>query len=214
MDKVVRMQTWRVRAQGCRQWERLSLVAAIVLLHAVVLGAANMQPDVPQVLPDEMMVALAQESVQPSVLQAPQPRQPEAQPPRREPPVPQEAAPAEPPATLPSAAPPVENTRDEPVIPDSHPDFQAEYLNNARPPYPLVARRMGYHGKVVLNVEVLAEGRAGQVVLRTSSGHEVLDSSALQTVKGWRFNPARRLGQPVTEWFLVPIVFSLEDGSA
>ncbi len=60
----------------------------------------------------------------------------------------------------------------------------------------------------------LAEGKAGQVLLHQSSGHEILDKAALQTVKTWRFSPAKRFGQPVTQWFLVPIRFSLEDNEA
>ncbi|NOT99434.1 MAG: energy transducer TonB, partial [Sideroxydans sp.] len=74
--------------------------------------------------------------------------------------------------------------------------------------------RMGYNGKVILNVEVLAEGKAGQVLLHQSSGYAILDNSALQTVKTWKFSPAKRLGQPVTQWFLVPIKFSLEDNDS
>jgi protein TonB len=101
-----------------------------------------------------------------------------------------------------------------PVVLDAQPDYRADYLNNPRPSYPQAARRMGFQGKVVLNVEVLASGRAGQVQLHTSSGHEILDNAALQTVKTWRFSPARRLGQVVTEWFLVPVKFSLEDENA
>jgi len=101
-----------------------------------------------------------------------------------------------------------------PVVLDAEPDYRADYLNNPRPPYPMVARRMGYHGKVVLNVEVLAEGRAGEVKLHQSCGYDILDNAALQTVKTWRFSPARRFGQPVTQWFLVPIKFSLEGNEA
>jgi protein TonB len=57
----------------------------------------------------------------------------------------------------------------------------------------------------------VAEGRAGEVKLQSSSGYEILDNAAIQTVKTWKFAPARRFGQPVTQWFLVPIKFSLED---
>jgi len=98
-----------------------------------------------------------------------------------------------------------------PVQLDAEPDYRADYLNNPRPPYPMVARRMGYNGKVILNVEVLAEGRAGQVLLHKSCGYEILDNAALRTVKTWKFSPAKHFGQPVTQWFLVPIKFSLED---
>jgi periplasmic protein TonB len=100
-----------------------------------------------------------------------------------------------------------------PVLLDTEPDYRADYLNNPRPPYPMVARRMGYHGKVVLDVEVLANGTAGDVKLHQGSGYDILDNAALQTVKTWRFTPARHLGQAVTQRFLVPIKFSLEEGA-
>jgi protein TonB len=67
---------------------------------------------------------------------------------------------------------------------------------------------------VVLDVEVLSEGKAGDVKLHQSSGYDILDNAALQTVKTWRFTPARRFGQAVTQRFLVPIKFSLEDSAA
>jgi len=77
----------------------------------------------------------------------------------------------------------------------------------------MVARRMGYYGKVVLDVEVLDEGTAGDVKLYQSSGYGILDNAAMQTVKTWHFTPARHLGRPVTQRFLVPIKFSLEDNA-
>jgi protein TonB len=36
----------------------------------------------------------------------------------------------------------------------------------------------------------------------------------LRTVKGWRFVPASRAGHPVTQWFKVPIQFSLKENEA
>jgi protein TonB len=108
----------------------------------------------------------------------------------------------------------VDATPPSPVVMDTEPDYKAEYLNNPKPPYPLIARRLDYQGKVVLHVEVLAEGRAGQIRLDSSSGHDLLDNAAIQTVKTWRFTPARHLGQPVTQWFLIPINFFLESKSS
>jgi protein TonB len=47
---------------------------------------------------------------------------------------------------------------------------------------------------------------------RTSgSGH--LDSAALETVKTWRFVPARQGRESIEAWVLVPIVFRLEGTS-
>jgi protein TonB len=100
------------------------------------------------------------------------------------------------------------------VMQDSEPDYQARYLNNPRPAYPIVARRMGWQGRVILNVEVLSEGGCGSVNLYRGSGHEVLDNAAINTVKSWRFIPARHAGGAVTQWFKVPVNFSLEDNAA
>lgn len=94
-------------------------------------------------------------------------------------------------------------------LPDREPDYRAAYLNNPQPGYPLAARRMGWQGKVVLEVEVLADGTPGEVAVQQSSGREVLDDAALRAVRGWRFVPARIGGLSVTRRFLVPIAFNL-----
>ena len=99
----------------------------------------------------------------------------------------------------------------ESALADREPDYQASYLNNPKPIYPNVAARMGWHGTVVLNVEVLATGFAGQVSVQRSSGHEVLDDAALQAIRRWQFVPARHQGQLITQYFLVPIPFVLKD---
>lgn len=193
--------------------ERFAVVGLVLLLHATVFGVGLLRTDPPSVQVDEMSISFAQEQ-SPQVqmenppLVKPEPVQKQVEDEAE----PEEKKQVEPPV---AAAPsPAESKPAAPVVADTQPDFRADYLNNPRPPYPMVARRMGYHGKVVLNVEVLAEGRAGQVQLYSSSGYQILDNAALQTVKSWRFTPARRFGQAITEWFLVPINFSLEDNNA
>lgn len=184
--------------------ERSAVIGIVVALHLSVFAVYWLHLDEPATVISEMSISLANMQVQ----------QPDAMPrPKPEPAPPREIDPLatekvveheETPPTPADAAPL------SPVVMDTEPDYKAEYLNNPKPPYPVMARRLGYHGKVVLRVEVLAEGRAGQVLLDSSSGHEILDSAAMQTVKTWRFAPARHLGQPVTQWFLVPVNFSLE----
>lgn len=95
-------------------------------------------------------------------------------------------------------------------LPDREPDYRASYLDNPQPEYPLAARRMGWQGRVVLNVEVLADGSPGEVVVQQSSGRGVLDNAAQRAVRGWRFVPARRAGQAIAQKFLVPVIFSLK----
>lgn len=90
-------------------------------------------------------------------------------------------------------------------------DYKAAYLNNPKPPYPLSAVRQGAEGRVVLWAEVLPDGRAGRVSLEKSSGHALLDASAMNTVRAWRFTPARKDGVVTTQAVRIPIDFTLQD---
>jgi protein TonB len=115
-------------------------------------------------------------------------------------PPPVDVGPAPAPAPLAMAAPPA------PVIP---PRFNADYLNNPAPAYPPISRRMGEEGKVVLRVHVNERGLPDEVQLKASSGSQRLDATALETVRQWKFVPARHGEKPVDAWVLVPIAFSL-----
>jgi len=89
--------------------------------------------------------------------------------------------------------------------------FDAAYLNNPRPAYPRLSRRMGEQGKVLLRVHVDADGKALEVRLQQSSGHKRLDEAARAAIAQWRFVPARRGDEAVATWVIVPIEFKLED---
>ena len=113
---------------------------------------------------------------------------------------------ASPPAVVPlpaPGAPPVAA----PVTPPRH---DAAYLSNPPPRYPPIARRNGEQGRVVLRVLVTIDGQADTVEVRTSSGSERLDRAAVETVRNWRFVPARQGERAVAAWVLVPITFSLD----
>jgi protein TonB len=119
-------------------------------------------------------------------------------------------APAPPPVLAPpEPAPPVLAAAPAPA-PLTPPVFDADYLLNPAPVYPPVARRLGEQGRVVLRVLVNAGGTADEVLLRSSSGHARLDDAARETVRAWKFVPARRGDQPVSAWVLIPISFRLE----
>lgn len=90
------------------------------------------------------------------------------------------------------------------------PGFTAEYLLNPVPRYPLIARRNGEQGTVTLRVLVTREGVPSEVRVEKSSGSSHLDGAALDAVRAWRFVPARRNGEAVEAWVLVPVVFKLE----
>lgn len=82
---------------------------------------------------------------------------------------------------------------------------------NKPPHYPRVARQKGYEGQVVLRVHVDSQGRATSVRVIHSSGHPLLDEVARKAILRWRFDPARRFGQPVASTVQIPVVFRLEE---
>ena len=53
-------------------------------------------------------------------------------------------------------------------------------------------------------------GRVGQIEVKKSSGHEMLDRSALTTVKQWRFIPAKKGDDAIPLWVNIPIKFQLQ----
>ena len=90
------------------------------------------------------------------------------------------------------------------------PSTDADYLNNPRPAYPPMSKRMGEQGKVVVRVLIGADGLPQKAEIRTSSSYERLDQAALATVMKWRYVPGKRAGVPEAMWFNVPIHFVLE----
>lgn len=81
------------------------------------------------------------------------------------------------------------------------PRADASWSGNAPPAYPAMARRMGEEGEVLLDVHVGPDGSVLEVRLRKSSGSRLLDQTAIETVKKWRFSPATVDGRPVAEWY-------------
>jgi len=107
--------------------------------------------------------------------------------------------PTAPAAAAPAAAAPITAAR-----------FDAAYLNNPAPAYPMLSRRLREEGQVMLRVLVSPDGRPNRIELRTSSGSDRLDRAAEEAVARWRFVPARQGDTAVEAWVLVPIVFKLK----
>ncbi|MDP1681808.1 MAG: energy transducer TonB [Burkholderiales bacterium] len=89
------------------------------------------------------------------------------------------------------------------------PRFDANYLDNPVPVYPALARRLGEEGRVSLRVFVGIDGLPAKIELHQSSGYSRLDSVARETVRRWRFAPARLGDERIGAWVVVPISFSL-----
>ncbi|MBI5684636.1 MAG: energy transducer TonB [Verrucomicrobia bacterium] len=87
-----------------------------------------------------------------------------------------------------------------------------DYDHNPPPNYPQVARLRGWHGTVILWVEVQTDGSAGEVGVVKSSGHQPLDEASAEAVRAWRFHPARVGDAAVRSRVEVPISFRLKKG--
>jgi protein TonB len=85
------------------------------------------------------------------------------------------------------------------------------YRENTHPVYPWIARLKGYEGVVLLSAEIFSDGKVGTLKIKRSSGYALLDRSALDAVKAWKFEPGRRMGRSIPMWVDVPVKFVLHD---
>jgi protein TonB len=86
---------------------------------------------------------------------------------------------------------------------------EAVAVSRPMPVYPPLSRRLGEAGRVRLMVQVLADGRVGEVSVVESSGYARLDEAAIEAIRRWRFTPATRGGEPVASWREQAVRFSL-----
>ena len=90
------------------------------------------------------------------------------------------------------------------------PSSDADYLQNPKPVYPPLSKRLGEQGTVTVRVLIGTDGTAQQGEIQKSSGFDRLDQAALATVLQWRFVPGKRAGKPEAMWFAVPIAWVLK----
>lgn len=71
-----------------------------------------------------------------------------------------------------------------------------EVVKMVRAAYPAKSQRCGDQGSVLLEMTVGADGLVKDVVVIESSGHGLIDDSAVEAAWGWIFKPATRNGTP------------------
>ena len=107
-------------------------------------------------------------------------------------------------------APPAPAVVSPPVAQSGPIEATLAYVAAPAPRYPSVAIRGHMAGTVTLRVLVDEEGKPIDVVIESSSGHEVLDRAARdQVLARWRFQPAQSNGQKVRAWARIPVTFDL-----
>ncbi|MGQ4584457.1 TonB family protein [Lysobacter sp. F60174L2] len=90
-------------------------------------------------------------------------------------------------------------------------DQLAGVTSDRTPPrYPASALKQGIGGKVVLVVDVDANGRATAVEVERSEPAGVFDQAAIDAAWQWTFNPEIRDGKPVAGQVRVPITFETD----
>ena len=75
--------------------------------------------------------------------------------------------------------------------------MKAQALFLPEPVYPLLSRKRGEEGRVVLEIKISAEGEVRRAEIQTSSSYSRLDRAAMDAVKMATFRPATEFGVPV-----------------
>lgn len=90
------------------------------------------------------------------------------------------------------------------------PSSDADYLQNPKPRYPPLSKRLREQGQVIHSVFIGVDGLPVSAKLVKSSGSERLDQAAFDAVMRWRYVPGKRNGVATAMSFNVPINWVLE----
>ncbi|HTT84887.1 MAG TPA: energy transducer TonB [Rhizomicrobium sp.] len=220
MERPLHLETG---VQRRSRWRRIAAIAVAVALEAgaiFVVGsglATRVVTQLPQTLkvdifhpppPKEAPPPPPQaQFVKPSLPTVPPPLIHIQAPPRPSPmTVVQSIRPVQPPPVI-APAPPKPAP---PKVPAPTPPRGIE-STHTQPPYPVLARRIGEQGTVLLKITVNADGSVQNVTVARSSGDNDLDEAALDWVKAhWRYKPATRDGKPVVAQAEAQVVFNLK----
>lgn len=115
------------------------------------------------------------------------------------------AVPPVPPAPhlpLPPPVPPVP-----PAPAGSSSNSAAIAVQTPAPKYPVLTAGQRTDGKVILVVELAADGSVSNAIVEKSEPTDKFGAAALQAVKDWKFKPALKDGKPVPSRVRVPIWF-------
>lgn len=82
-------------------------------------------------------------------------------------------------------------------------------IKKAFPKYPDMAKKLKLQGAVGLSILVTETGKVAEVKI-TRSAHPILDAAAVESVRSWVYEPARKNGVVVKVW--LPISISFQTG--
>ena len=122
------------------------------------------------------------------------------------------AQPPAPPIAAPAVAVPEPAPAPPPPAPPrvELPSTDADYLQNPRPVYPPISKRLGEQGQVIHSVLIGVDGLPISAKLVKSSGFDRLDAAAYAAVMRWRYVPGKRAGVVAQMSYNAPINWVLE----
>ncbi|WP_298399843.1 energy transducer TonB [Sphingobium sp.] len=212
-----------------RSRPNLPAIIAIVAIHALVIGALiQVRNHVQRMEATKLTVVNLTRPPPPPAAETPPPppSQPQVVAP---PPIVQTPAPPVPVQTTPDPVPvpspvPVAvvapSPSPAPAAPPAPPsivqggDLGTQMVAGKPPRYPVESRRKHEQGTVVLTLILGLDGAVETVSVSQSSGSSRLDNAARDAVKGWRWKPTIRGGQPVRVKGVVEIPFVLRVDAA
>jgi TonB family protein len=84
-------------------------------------------------------------------------------------------------------------------------------LKQVPPKYPESARKRGATGTVLVRALVTKDGTVGRVVVPRGKGVDPdLERAAVDAVRQWTFEPAKKNGTPVDVYVMIPVKFRLD----
>lgn len=90
-------------------------------------------------------------------------------------------------------------------------DEQPYPINQPVPKYPQSAQQARIEGAVYVKALVTKEGRVKKaVVIQREGGSPELEQSALEAMQQSTFRPAKKNGEPVTVWVVIPYKYKLK----
>jgi protein TonB len=87
--------------------------------------------------------------------------------------------------------------------------YDAKNLGNPQPQYPLLAKKRGEEGTVMIRAFIDEKGAPSKIEIFKSSSFSLLDNAAVKAIEKWQFIPAKKFGQYISSSVIIPITFKL-----
>jgi TonB family protein len=96
---------------------------------------------------------------------------------------------------------------------EEHKEVEApRIIHQTKPDYPEALRRLGVGGDVVVSVIIETDGRPRQpLIVDAHEGGPALKYLALDTLRQWRFEPAKLDGKPVRVYYVLTVNFRVRN---